>query len=58
MPILGNITNLLDPEYIKQGYVLSEDEDFVYLDKDNHIVAVFYARTFHMEKLQEYLKKS
>jgi len=31
MPMLGILTNLLDSEYKAEGYVLTEDEDFLYL---------------------------
>jgi hypothetical protein len=31
VPAYGNITELLKPEYVKAGWRLSEDEDFLYL---------------------------
>ena len=53
----GNVTALLKPEYIKQGYKLSEDEDFVYLSIPGEVVAVvFNARTTTIEKVEEVIK--
>ena len=53
----GSVTALLKPEYIKQGYKLSEDEDFLYLGVPNEIVAVvFNAHTTTIEKIEEVIK--
>ena len=53
----GNVTALLKPEYIKQGYKLSEDEDFVYLSIPGEVVAVvFNAHTTTIEKVEEVIK--
>ena len=53
----GNITVLLKPEYVKQGYKLSEDEDFLYLGVPDEIVAVvFNAHTTTIEKVEEVIK--
>jgi hypothetical protein len=53
----GNVTALLKPEYIKQGYKLSKDEDFLYLGVPDEIVAVvFNAHTTTIEKVEEVIR--
>lgn len=53
----GNVTALLKPEYVKQGYKLSEDEDFVYLAIPDEVVAVvFNSHTTTIEKIEEVIK--
>ena len=53
----GNVTALLKPEYIKQGYKLSEDKDFVYLSIPGEVVAVvFSSHSATTPKIEEVIK--
>ena len=52
MATIGLITNLLNPKYIEMGYGLVENEDFVYLYKDEACVGTFGALTTNIEIIQ------
>lgn len=57
MPVLGKITALLAPKYREAGYILNEDEDFVYLycpgDPHPHIFSAVGAT---IESIQKYIE--
>jgi hypothetical protein len=57
MTTMGILTALLKPEYIKLGWALSEDEDFLYVHKDGKIVATFSAYRATIEKVVEFINK-
>lgn len=52
MKTKGFLTALLKPEFQNQGYVLTEDEDFLYLRKAGKPTRVFNARTATIEKVE------
>jgi elongation factor P hydroxylase len=57
MTLTGNLTCLLKLEYIKAGWRLSEDEDFVYLyPPDSREAYVFNAREATIEEVEAIIR--
>ena len=57
MAVMGILTALIPENLQKQGWALSEDEDFLYAHKDNKIVATFSAYGVTIEKVVEFINK-
>lgn len=53
----GILTKLLTPDQQNQGYSLSEDEDFLYLELDGKVIGVFNARTSCLDRITEFISK-
>jgi hypothetical protein len=56
MTIKGNLTQLLKPEQRTDGWILSEDEDFLYLNRNGKSEAIFNAHTSCLDKIDDYIK--
>jgi len=57
MTFHGVLTALLKPKYVAQGYSLSEDEDFVYVEFKGRVVHVFNARRATIEAIESEIEK-
>lgn len=57
MTIHGVLTQLLNPKYIAQGYSLSEDEDFLYVEFKGRVVHVFNSRRATIEAIESEIEK-
>lgn len=56
MTMVGNLTQLLKPEYREQGYTLSEDEDYLYLFRNDERQAVFSSHGATIERVHSFIE--
>ena len=54
--ILGNITQLLKYEYQRQGYSLTEDEDFINLHFKGKQVATFSTHRTNLNAVNDHIE--
>lgn len=61
MVVIGFLTALLKPEHIAKGYTLTEDEDFLYLNKDGKVFLVYSSHIPNLDPvhkaIEEQIKK-
>ena len=57
MTVKGILTAMLKQEYQNKGYRLYEDEDSVYVKKDNKVLAIFNSHKATMEAIHNAIEE-